>query len=165
MESKFVELELSSKIDKINVFPEEIWTDTFLDSIVKLLRGGYGREIYQSLQLLESLTRNESELKCSSELFSTLSLILLQRNTLTVENEQRNWAYLILKNGEQKVDHGISRLINSFLYSSRKQTILTISLNALRIIRNFIGVTDGCEEDLKVKLLLMTFFFVSICIN
>jgi hypothetical protein len=147
MELKLVEIE------NINVFPNEVWTRTFLNNIVKLFKGGYGRELYESLHLLQSLTRNESELECTPALFDELSLILLQRNTLTVENEQRNWAYLILKNGEQKIDHGISRLINSFLFSSRKDTIINITSNALLTIRNFVG-----EIGQEVNLLMNSVF-------
>jgi hypothetical protein len=137
MERKFAQ---GKEWKKKWVFPKAIWaTHNFLGNIVKLLKGGDGRKIYNSIQLIMDIVDDDCPLECSCELFDTLALILLKRNTLPPENDQRNWAYLISKNQKLKVDHGILRLINTFLCSSRKQTINKISYNVLGMIRNFVG--------------------------
>jgi hypothetical protein len=130
--------------------PTEIWNSEFSRKIVELFKRGNSRDLYRSLQLIQKLTRDQPQLECSIELFETLRLMLSQRKMLPIENAQRNGVYLISKNRIQNVDHGVLWLINSFLCSSRNQTIYNVSANTLQIIGNFIGENSPEVNSLSI---------------
>jgi hypothetical protein len=136
-------------------FPEAVWTDNFMGNITKLFKLSENTEIFNFIRLINILTLEDS-LGCSAGLFEALSLVLLQQIALPVsENVHRNWAYLISKNRLLNIDHGIARLVNSFLYSSRKQRIS----ETLGIIGN----STSEELSPKVNSLLIILIHINFC--
>jgi hypothetical protein len=62
----------------------------------------------------------------------------------SLEEEEMKWVHLIAKDQEIAIDHGVLRLINSFLYSRREKNIVVC--NTLKIISAFI-FTEMSPED------------------
>jgi hypothetical protein len=139
-----------------NKFPQAVWTDNFLGNITKLFKLSENTEIFNFIRLIKDLTDSETCLECSTGLFDALSLVLLQQIALPVsENVHRNWAYLISKNRQVNIDHGIARLVNSFLYSSREKRIF----ETLQIIGHF----TASEFSPKVNSLLVILILIFGC--
>lgn len=142
-------------------FRKILWTsNNFMGNIANFLKGDDNRKKYNLLRLMHNVVGWFFEIEITCELFDTLSLILSQRKILHLENEERNWVYLISKNRREEVDHGVLRLINSFLYLSRKETIIDISYYALEIMATFIG-----ENSPKVNILVLFRIYIFVLIE
>jgi hypothetical protein len=59
--------------------------------------------------------------------------------------KQREWIHLISKNQNKSIDHDISRLINSFLYSRKEET--TVTKYIVDTIHGFINQKVGIHEN------------------
>jgi hypothetical protein len=114
------------------VFRENIWKFNDFDSnMVILLQGGNCWRVSKSLELMLKLV-DGSDLEISAELFDALASIVLHPVLADLLNEELQWAYLIAKNQEKAIDNGISRLINSYLYSWKGKSV--INFNVINII-------------------------------
>jgi hypothetical protein len=97
---------------------EAVWDSHNFDRNVATLLGSRDISIVNKLlELFNTFQPFGSEFTISVEFFVALASILI---TL----DDRKWMYLIAKNQDREIDHGISRLINSFLYHGRKKRIL-----------------------------------------
>jgi hypothetical protein len=69
--------------------------------------------------------------------FDALASIWCQPIRSSHEDEETKWFYLIVKNQDKAIDHGISRLIYSFLYSPQGKC--AIMCDALSIMSTFVN--------------------------
>jgi hypothetical protein len=113
--------------------------------MVKLLQGGklLGR-VSKSVELIQEIVDNVRYLTVSFGFFDSLASILLQPVLSPQEDEERILAYLIVKNQDKSIDCGISRLIDSFIYSRKRKT--SVACNVLKIISRFI-IQDNSDSD------------------
>jgi hypothetical protein len=123
-----------------STFGKAVWrTNNFDSNMVKLLNGGDCWRLRKSLELLVKMVGDPCDLPVSVEIFESLASILLQ------PDEDVEWAYLIAKNQKIAVDHGVLRLINSFLYSRKEKR--KIFCNVLEIIKGFANDEVGSSDN------------------
>jgi hypothetical protein len=123
-----------------NGFGEAVWEgNCFKSNLVKLLGGGSDCwRVRKSLELLLIMVGDTCNLSVSVEIFSVLGHIVLKSiRSYRMRADDTKWAFLIAKNQEITVDHGILRLINSYLYSRKAKN--TIAYNILKMISAFIA--------------------------
>jgi hypothetical protein len=132
-------LDLSENMFVDSGFGYIVWySNNFERNIASLLRGGDCWRVRKSIKLILKMVGDKCDLPVSAEIFDSLASVILQSIRSSVEDgDKTKWAYLIAKNQEIAVDHGILRLVNSFLYS-RKAKINTVH-NIFKIISAFVN--------------------------
>jgi hypothetical protein len=114
-------------------FCQNVWSENCFDnSMVNLLMGGDCWRVRKSLGLIQNIVINAHDLTVSAGFFESLASILLQPMLSAVEDDEMKWVSLIAKDQNMALDPGISRLINSFLYSRKGKS--SIAYNVLNII-------------------------------
>jgi hypothetical protein len=119
-------------------FLEAVWdSHNFEINIVRLLGSG---DISIVNKLLESFNKFQpfgSEVTLCAAFFDALASIL-------IKVDDRKWMYLIAKNQDREIDHGISRLINSFLCSRKEKE--NIICNVLELLCNLTEQLDDINN-------------------
>jgi hypothetical protein len=118
-----------------SVFGKEVWkANRFYSNMVELLEGADRWRVRKSLEILSKLVDmdGDCDLSLSNGFFESLASIILQPEQAIFVDKERVWIHLIAKNQNKTIDQGISRLINSFLYS-RKEEIKIVG-NVMNII-------------------------------
>jgi hypothetical protein len=128
-----------------NDFRQCVWNSNFDLNIVKLLKAGrLLGSVSKSVELIQKVVDDVHYLIVGVGFFDVLASILLQPVLSPQEDEERILAYLIVKNQDKSVDCGISRLIDSFIYSRKRKT--NVACNVLKIISSYI-VHDNSDND------------------
>jgi hypothetical protein len=125
---------------------EDVWGNNNFDSnICRMLSGGDCWRVRETLTLIEIVVKTAfPPLIVSLQFFNSLASIIVQPVLSSLDkDEEINWVYLISNNQKKEIDHGILRLINSFLYSRKVKT--SINLSALTII-DVLTDTEYCDE-------------------
>lgn len=106
----------------------------FDTNMVKLMGGGDCWRLRKPLEVLSKLIDNDRDcdIVVSAEFFDSLASIISHPMRSSLDDEEMKWAYLITSNQDKVIDHGISRLINSYLYSKKGKT--SIAYNLLKIL-------------------------------
>lgn len=116
-------------------FLEDVWHgQDFQGNVARLLHSGDISIVTELLNLFNQYLPFESEFEISVDIFDALSCIL-------IEMDDKKWIYLIGKNQEKEIDHGLSRLINSFLCSQKEKQIIICSV--LELMTNFTSFNDS----------------------
>lgn len=127
----------------VNFFLGYVWLKNDFDrnvlKVVNLLKGVDSWRANKFLGLIFDtiLDQNYVYIEISVEIFDSLASLLLTK-------DERNWPYLISKNNGWKIDNGLSRLINSFIYSPKDRGEL--SYNVLEIMTYFTSERN-CKEN------------------
>jgi hypothetical protein len=140
-------LDVNENIFVDNVIGVEVWNnDFFLNNLTRLLQGRDCWRVRKSVELLLKMVGNNCNLYVSYQVSNSLTSILLQPLRSLEDEEETKWAYLIAKNQDIVVDHGVLRLINGCLYSQKAKR--TIAYDVLKMISVFI---NGDENNLNTK--------------
>jgi hypothetical protein len=134
--------------DEDSVFRQNVWCDNNFDSnMVRLLQGGNCWRVSKSLELILKIVDDEmgSDILISAELFDALASIILIPVRADLLNEELQWAYLIAKNQKTAVDHGVSRLINSYLHSWKGKS--RIDSNVMNILSALVSGENSPEMN------------------
>jgi hypothetical protein len=122
-------------------FLEYVWHGhNFQGNVARLLHSGNISIVTKLLELFNQYFPFGSELIISVEIFDALSCIL-------IEMDDRKWIYLIGKNQEKEIDHGLSRLINSFLCSQKEKEIIISSV--LKLMCHFTQFNDSNFDNMS----------------
>jgi hypothetical protein len=117
--------------------------------MIKLLRGGDCWRVRKSLQLIRAIFCDNinSDFMVTTDFFDALASKLSQPIRSSHEDEETNWVYLIVKNQDKAIDHGISRLINSFLYSPQGKCGMIC--DALNIMSTFVNIDSPVKNIIR----------------
>jgi hypothetical protein len=117
--------------DRKSYFRENVWQmNGFERNMVRLLGGGDRWRLRKTLEVLSKLIDNDRDcdVKVNDKFFNSLASIILQPDQSSPLTGESKWTYLITNDQNKPIDRGISRLINSFLYSKRGNTNIVFNL-------------------------------------
>jgi hypothetical protein len=127
-----------------DIFRED--SNDFDSNLIKLFEGGNCWRVRKSLVIIQKIVDDTHDIPVSVDFFCSLASILLQPLRSFQEDEERKMTYLIIKNQNTAIDNGISRLIDSFLYSRKGKT--AIAYNVLQIISSVI-VNQNNDDNIE----------------
>jgi hypothetical protein len=110
-------------------FLQAVWASyNFQRNLARLFCSGNVSIVNKLLESFDHINPFSSEVPLSAKIFDSLASILI-----TVDD--RKWIYLIAKNQEKEIDHGISRLINSYLCTQKDKDV--VICNALKLMWSY----------------------------
>jgi hypothetical protein len=90
-------------------FDYSVWySKNFERNVASLLRGGDCWRVRKLMESILKMVGDKCDLPVGAEFFDSLASVILQSMTSSLEDgDELKWAYLIDKNQEITVDHGI----------------------------------------------------------
>jgi hypothetical protein len=138
-------LERFSSLSTWSSFGRNVWTGNNFDSnMIKLIKKGDCWRLRKSLKFIKDIVYYDFSIG-SVEFYDSLASLLMKPTISFQEDEEMEWASFIVRKQDKAIDLGISRLINSFLYSRKGKT--EIAWNVLNII-----LTLKDEEDFSSRM-------------